>query len=208
MIRVVVVDDQMLVRSGISGLLEMTADIRVVAEASDGAEAVAVIARAQPDVVLLDVRMPLCSGTQLLQRQQGKLPPTILLTTFDDEDTLFEGMRAGAKGFLLKNISVERLAQAIRCVAAGESLFRQLPSGAGSGLATGVPAAASVPTPLTSSETDILALLASGCNNGEIAAALGMSEGTIKNQVSSILYKLEVRDRLRAVLRALELGYI
>ncbi len=205
MIRVVVVDDQMLVRSGISGLLEMTPDIRVVAEASDGAEAVAVIARAKPDVLLLDVRMPHCSGTQLLQREQGRLPPAILLTTFDDEDTLFEGMRAGAKGFLLKNISVERLAQAIRCVAAGESLFRPLPASDG-----GVQRASAVPmpTPLTSSETDILALLATGCNNGEIAAALGLVEGTVKNQVSSILYKLDVRDRLRAVLRALELGYI
>jgi DNA-binding NarL/FixJ family response regulator len=203
-IRVVVVDDQMLVRSGISGLLGMTPDIRVVAEASDGAEAVGVIARAKPDVLLLDVRMPHCTGIELLQQQQALLPPTILLTTFDDDDTLFDGMRAGAKGFLLKNISLDRLAQAIRCVAAGESLFRAGPARR----AGPAPAAAMARAALTGTETEILALLATGCNNGEIAAALGMVEGTIKNQVSSILFKLNVRDRLRAVLRALELGYI
>jgi DNA-binding NarL/FixJ family response regulator len=204
-IRVVVVDDQMLVRSGISGLLERTEDIRVVAEASDGAEAVGVIAHARPDVLLLDVRMPHCTGIELLQRQQGKLPPTILLTTFDDDDTLFDGMRAGAKGFLLKNISVERLAQAIRCVATGESLFGPAQTAQGGGP---LPLQAAPPALLTSTEADILALLATGRNNSEIAAALGMVEGTIKNQVSSILFKLNVRDRLRAVLRGLELGYI
>lgn len=205
MIRVVVVDDQMLVRSGISGLLDLTPDIRVVAQAADGAEAVGVIARAMPDVLLLDVRMPHCTGIELLRRQQGQLPPTILLTTFDDDDTLFEGMRAGAKGFLLKNISVERLAQAIRCVATGESLFRTAHAIERTGPA---PAETGVPALLTNSEVDILALLAAGSNNSEIAAALGMVEGTVKNQVSSILFKLDAKNRWRAVLRGLELGYV
>ena len=210
MIRVVLVDDQMLVRSGIRGLLALTPDIRVVAEASDGAEAVGVIEQAAPDVLLLDVRMPNCSGIELLKAQQGKLPPTILLTTFDDDEALFDGMRSGARGFLLKDISLERLAEGIRSVAAGQTLFRP-------GLtertraafeSSGGPAAPADASRLTARETEILALMAAGFNNGEIAAALGPSEGTIKNHVSNILAKLGVRDRVRAVLRGLELSYI
>lgn len=214
MIRVVLVDDQMLVRSGICGLLELTPDIRVVAEAADGAEAAAVIARARPDVVLLDVRMPHCSGIELLLREQGRMPPTILLTTFDDDDALFDGMRAGAKGFLLKDISLERLAEGIRSVAGGGTLFRPaLTERARASYESAShpgrePAAGSLLERLTSRETEILALMAGGFNNGEIAAALGPTEGTVKNHVSSILAKLGVRDRVRAVLRGLELGYI
>jgi DNA-binding NarL/FixJ family response regulator len=210
MIRVVLVDDQTLVRSGIRGLLELTPDIRVVAEAANGAEAVAVIASAAADILLLDVRMPHCSGIDLLRAQQGKLPPTILLTTFDDDDALFDGMRAGAKGFLLKDISLERLAEGIRSVAAGQTLFRpalteRTRAAYERSVALPMPPAASL---LTERETEILALMAGGFNNAEIAAALGPSEGTVKNHVSSILSKMGVRDRLRAVLRALELGYI
>ncbi|HEX8610290.1 MAG TPA: response regulator transcription factor [Telluria sp.] len=210
MIRVVLVDDQMLVRSGIRGLLDLTADIRVVAEAANGDEAVGVLAQAQADVLLLDVRMPQCSGIELLRRQQGLLPPTILLTTFDDDEALFDGMRAGARGFLLKDISLERLADGIRSVAAGATLFRP-------GLTERTRAAyeqaggatrAPVGPRLTARETEILALMAAGLNNSEIGAALGPSEGTIKNHVSNILAKLAVRDRVRAVLRGLELGYI
>ena len=210
MIRVILVDDQMLVRSGIRGLLDLTPDIRVVAEAADGAEAVRVIAQHAADVLLLDVRMPHCGGLDLLRREQGRLPPAILLTTFDDDDALLDGMRAGARGFLLKDISLERLADGIRRVAAGATLFRpaltertrsayEKPSAA-------VPVA--LATPLTSRETEILALMAAGLNNAEIAHALGPSEGTVKNHVSSILSKLGVRDRVRAVLRGLELGHI
>lgn len=214
MIRLVLVDDQMLVRSGICGLLALTPDIRVVAEAADGDEAFAVIVDTQPDVVLLDIRMPGRSGIALLHalKAQGYLPATILLTTFDDDDALFEGMRAGAKGFLLKDISLERLAEAIRAVAAGGTLFRPAitervlqhlklrdlsPS---SSLA---PAEA-----LTSREIEVLRLMAGGFNNKEIADALGPTEGTIKNHVSSILAKLGVRDRVRAVLRGMEMGII
>ncbi len=209
MIRVVLVDDQTLVRSGIRGLLELTPDIRVVAEATNGIEAVAVIAAANADLLLLDVRMPQCSGIELLRQQHGKLPPTILLTTFDDDDALFDGMRAGAKGFLLKDISLERLAEGIRSVVAGQTLFRPgLTERARSAYERGTPAGAPRPHGLTDRETEILALMAGGFNNAEIAAALGPSEGTVKNHVSSILSKMGVRDRLRAVLRGLELGYI
>lgn len=214
MIRVVLVDDQTLVRSGIRGLLALTADIRVVAEAGNGVEAVPVIATANADLLLLDVRMPQCSGIELLRQQQGRLPPTILLTTFDDDDTLFDGMRAGAKGFLLKDISLERLAEGIRSVAAGQTLFRPgltertRSAYERSTTCSPAPSGMVLQMPLTERETEILALMAGGFNNAEIAAALGPSEGTVKNHVSSILSKMAVRDRLRAVLRGLELGYI
>ncbi len=209
MIRVVLVDDQMLVRSGIRGLLELTPDIRVVAEAADGIEAVHTIANANADIVLLDVRMPQCSGIELLREQQGRMPPTILLTTFDDDVALFDGMRAGAKGFLLKDISLERLAEGIRSVVAGQTLFRPaLTERTRAAYERSAAPAAQFQQQLTERETEILALMAGGFNNAEIAAALGPSEGTIKNHVSSILSKMNVRDRLRAVLRGLELGYI
>lgn len=215
MIRVILVDDQMLVRSGIRGLLDLTPDIRVVAEAADGVEAARVMepgaAQEVADVLLLDVRMPNCSGIELLKRAAGSLPPTILLTTFDDDDALFEGMRAGARGFLLKDISLERLADGIRSVAGGATLFRPALTER-TRAAYEKPASAAPPeplaAPLTSRETEILALMAAGLNNAEIAQALGPSEGTVKNHVSSILSKLGVRDRVRAVLRGLELGHI
>ncbi|MFL6660349.1 MAG: response regulator [Massilia sp.] len=211
MIRVALVDDQTLVRSGIRGLLDLTADIRVVAEAADGADAMAAMAGFEVDLLLLDVRMPHCSGIELLRQQQGKLPPTILLTTFDDDAALFDGMRAGAKGFLLKDISLERLAEGIRSVVAGNTLFRPAltertrSSYERSSLK---PPSDGLKPVLTERETEILALMAAGFNNAEIGAALGPSEGTVKNHVSNILSKLAVRDRLRAVLRGLELGYI
>ena len=215
MIRVALVDDQTLVRSGIRGLLALTPDIRVVAEAADGGEAPAAIAASQADVLLLDVRMPNVSGIELLRRAGPTLPPTILLTTFDDDEALFDGMRAGARGFLLKDISLERLAEGIRSVAAGATLFRPaLTERTRASFERASPAGIAAHTPhtphasLTKRETEILALMAAGFNNGEIAAALGPSEGTIKNHVSNILAKLGVRDRVRAVLRGLELGCI
>jgi len=211
-VRVVLVDDQMLVRSGISGLLALTPDIRVVAEAADGAAALAVVAAARPDVLLLDIRMPQLSGIALLQQSAALLPPTILLTTFDDDEALLDGMRAGAKGFLLKDISLERLADGIRAVAAGATVFRPALT---ERTRSAYESSAGAPSPLredgerlTARETEVLALMAAGFNNGEIATALGPSEGTIKNHVSSILAKLGVRDRVRAVLRGLELGHI
>ena len=218
MIRVILVDDQMLVRSGIRGLLALTADIRVVAEAANGLEALATIRANQADVLLLDVRMPQCSGIELLQMQdteQIQLPATILLTTFDDDDALFAGMRAGAKGFLLKDISLERLADGIRRVAAGATVFRpaltertRASYESQHGIHKDGELGGAARARLTEREIETLALMAAGLNNGEISMALGLSEGTIKNHVSSILSKLLVRDRVRAVLRGIELGWI
>ena len=211
MIRVVLVDDQTLVRSGIRGLLDLTPDIRVVAEAADGLEAVQAIAQARPDAVLLDVRMPTSSGVDLLRRHGATLPPTIMLTTFDDDEALFDCMRLGARGFLLKDISLERLADGIRRVVSGQTLFRPgLTERARSSFEQALPASRAPGSNelLTARETEVLALIAGGFNNAEIALALGPSEGTIKNHVSSILSKLGVRDRVKAVLRGLELGCI
>ena len=213
MIRVVLVDDQHLIRSGIAGLLALTDDIRVVAEAASGRAALDVIAAEAPDVVLLDVRMPGLSGIEVLDalRLAGTLPATILLTTFDDDQVLFHGIRAGARGFLLKDIAPERLADGIRRVARGASLFRPAIT---EHLLSGVRRLApdddtqQLPQALTAREVEILALMAGGFNNSEIAEALGNGEGTVKNHVSSILSKLGVRDRIRAVLRGLELGWI
>jgi DNA-binding NarL/FixJ family response regulator len=213
MIRVVLVDDQTLVRSGIRGLLNLSEDIEVVDEASGGQQAIAVITAARPDVVLLDIRMPGCSGIDVLKalKASGQAVPTILLTTFDDDEALLEGMRAGARGFLLKDISLERLTEAIRSVAAGATLIRPaITERVLQGLkeTTASFPTLSLPDPLTNRETEVLGLMAGGFNNREIAEALGSSEGTVKNHVSSILSKLGVRDRVRAVLRGLELGCI
>lgn len=209
MIRVWLVDDQTLVRSGISGLLGMTADIRVIAESANGSEVEAMIGSVEADLMLLDVRMPVCSGIELLHKHAARLPPTILLTTFDDDAALFDGMKAGARGFLLKDISLERLAEGIRSVVSGRSLFRPtLTERMRSSYERTSMAGGQVPTSLTERETEILALMASGFSNAEIAQALGPTEGTIKNYVSSILSKLGVRDRVRAVLRGLEMGFI
>jgi DNA-binding NarL/FixJ family response regulator len=213
MIRVALVDDQTLVRKGVRGLLETTDDIRVVGEAADGEEAVRVILEARPDLVLLDVRMPRKNGVEVLRdaRLAGQVPPTILLTTFDDDAALLEGIRAGARGFLLKDVSFERLTDSIRAVARGESLI--LPAVTERVLKglEGVRRdfeSAALPDPLTRRETEVLRLMAGGYSNREIARALGATEGTVKNHASSILSKLGVRDRTRAVLKALELGVI
>jgi len=213
MIRVVLVDDQTLMRRGLRGLLDLTPDLRVVAEAADGEEALAAIAASTPDVVLLDVRMPKLGGVDVLRRlaAEGRPPSTILLTTFDDDAALLEGMRAGARGFLLKDVSFERLTDAIRRVAAGESLIRPaVTERVLRGLETLRPEFESLdpPDPLSRRETEVLRLMAGGYNNREIAEAQGTSEGTVKNHVSSILSKLGVRDRTRAVLKGFELGYL
>ena len=208
MIRVMLVDDQTLVRSGIEGLLALTPDIRVTAQAADGMQAQALLAHETPDLLLLDVRMPVCGGLELLRRRGSALPPTLLLTTFDDDEALLEAMRLGARGFVLKDISLERLAEGIRRVVAGQTLFRPaLTERTRAGCERSTPTA-SPPALLTARETEVLALMAAGLSNAEIAGALGPGEGTIKNHVSNILSKLGVRDRVRAVLRGLELGCI
>ena len=213
MIRVVLVDDQTLVRRGIRSLLELAGDINIVAEAGDGDEALSAIRGSRPDAVLLDVRMPKRSGVEVLQALQnsGELPPTILLTTFDDDEVLLEGVKAGARGYLLKDVSLEQLTEAIRTVASGGTLIR--PAVTERAL-RGLEhirrdfESLSPPDPLTRRELEILRLMAGGYSNKEIADALGTAEGTVKNHASSILSKLGVRDRTRAVLKALELGYI
>ncbi|HXD16173.1 MAG TPA: response regulator transcription factor [Vicinamibacterales bacterium] len=213
MIRVVLVDDQTLVRRGVRALLELTGDIAIVGEADDGVAGAAMIRRERPDVVLLDVRMPKAGGLDLLRdlRASGELPPTILLTTFDDDDALLEGVKAGARGYLLKDVSLEQLTGAIRAVAAGETLIRPVVT---ERVLRGLEHvrrdfdALDPPDPLTKREVEILRLMAGGYSNREIADALGTAEGTIKNHASSILSKLGVRDRTRAVLKALERGYI
>ena len=213
MIRVVLVDDQTLVRSGIRSLLELDAGISIVAEAADGEEALVVIRRQHPDVVLLDVRMPRKNGVEVLQELTagGDCPPTILLTTFDDDAVLLNALKAGASGYLLKDVSLEQLTDAIRTVAAGGSVIRPaVTDRVLKGLEHIRPSfdALSPPDPLTKREVEILRLMAGGYSNREIADALGTAEGTVKNHASSILSKLGVRDRTRAVLKALELGYI
>jgi DNA-binding NarL/FixJ family response regulator len=212
-IRVVLVDDQTLVRRGICSLLELAGDIAIVAEASDGDEGIAAIRREHPDVVLLDVRMPGKNGLDVLRDLQASasLPPTILLTTFDDDEVLLEAVKAGARGYLLKDVSLERLTDAVRSVAAGGTVIRPALT---ERVLRGLEHvrrdfdALDPPDPLTKREVEILRLMAGGYSNREIADALGTAEGTVKNHASSILSKLGVRDRTRAVLKALERGYI
>lgn len=212
MIRVALVDDQMLVRRGVRALLELAGDIEIVGEASGAEEGVALVRAERPDVLLLDVRMPGRNGLDLLRELlgAGELPPTILLTTFDDDEALLDGLKAGARGFLLKDVSLERLTDAIEKVARGETLIRPaVTESVLRGLEHVRPNFDALiwPDPLTKRELEILRLMAGGYSNREIAVALGAAEGTIKNHASSIFSKLGVRDRTRAVLRGLELGY-
>lgn len=215
MIRVGLVDDQTLVRAGIRALLSLVPDVEVAFEAEDGAGALRALeaAAGRPDVVLLDLRMPGLDGIGVLRalRNAGCLPPTIVLTTFDDDALMLEAIRWGARGFLLKDISLERLAEAIRTVAAGGTLLQpaiterllRAALGAGTGFDSSV-----APEPLTEREIEVLRLMTGGFSNREIADSLGVAEGTAKNHISNILAKLGVRDRTRAVLKALELGLV
>lgn len=213
MIRVCVVDDQTLVRQGIRTLLGLVSDLEVVAEADGGDAALALIPDTKPDVVLLDLRMPDKDGLEVLRelRRAGALPPTIVLTTFDEDALFLEAIRAGAKGFLLKDVSLERLTEAIRTVAAGGTLIQ--PAVTERILRAALEAGCQFPSldppdPLTDREVEILRLMTGGYNNREIADALGVAEGTVKNHISSILSKLGVRDRTRAVLKGLEMGIV
>lgn len=213
MIRVVLVEDEMLVRHGIIGLLGLAPDISVVAEAADGEEALSVIPEFRPDVVLLDVRMPRRSGLEVLEALHGTgaLPPTILLTTFDDDSALLKGIQLGARGFLLKDVSIEKLTEAIRMVAAGGTILRPaVTEHAMKRLGEAHTDFESLERPdrLTKREIEVLRLMTGGYSNREIGAALDTAEGTVKNHISSILSKLGVRDRVRAVLKGLESGLI
>jgi DNA-binding NarL/FixJ family response regulator len=213
MIEVCLVDDQTLVRQGIRSLLELSDSIRVIAEAGDGMQAVETIPRVKPDVVLLDMRMPGMSGLDVLNAlaSSNQLPPTIILTTFDDDQLVLAGIKAGARGYLLKDVTLDQLVNAIQTVAEGGSLVQPAVT---QRLLSGLEGlhnqflSLEQPDPLTDRETEILRLMAGGYSNKEIANSLGVAEGTVKNHVSNILSKLGVRDRTRAVLKAFELGIV
>jgi DNA-binding NarL/FixJ family response regulator len=211
-IRVFIADDQALVRQGLRALLEVEPEIEIVGEAARGDEALDRLRTQQVDVALLDVRMPGKSGIEVLRelRQVDALPPTLMLTTFDDAEAVLESIRAGARGFLLKDVSFEQLISAIRAIASGATVFQpamtqrlveraQSPQNA---------VTAAVVEPLTDREIEVVRLMAGGYSNGEIAHALRVAEGTVKNHVSNILAKFGARDRTRAVLKALEAGLL
>ncbi len=211
MTRVVVVDDQTLVRQGIRSLLEV-AEVEVAGEADDGLAALDVIAATLPDVVLLDLRMPRYDGIWTLERlrERGVETPVLVLTTFNDDDLVLKALRAGARGYLLKDVTVEQLTGAVRALAGGgtlsapsitDRLLRAIRSGPS-------PAAHAPVQELTERELEVLRLVAEGYSNREIAGALFLAEGTVKNHVSTILLKLDARDRTNAVLRALHEGIL
>ncbi|HET6592107.1 MAG TPA: response regulator transcription factor [Xanthomonadales bacterium] len=213
MIKVMLVDDQNLVRKGVRSLLELSDEIEVVAEAADGAEAIRMVPEVKPDVVLLDMRMPGLSGLDVLRELAGKgvLPATIILTTFDDDELVLAGIQSGARGYLLKDVALADLVSAIKTVANGGSIVKPAVT---QRLLKGLEklqnqfSSLDQPDPLTERETEILRLMAGGYSNKEIANSLGVAEGTVKNHVSNILSKMGVRDRTRAVLKAFELGQI
>jgi len=209
-IRVCLVENETLVRQGLRRVLELAPDVAVVGEARDGEEALRVIAESRPDVVLLDVRMPRLDGLGVLRALRGR-PPCLLLTTFDDPDVVLDGIRAGARGYLLKDVSFEVLAAAIRAIAAGGSFMQPSVTERVLRGLDGVrahPDLDDAHEKLTDRELEVLRLLAGGYSNAEIAGALGVAERTVKNHVSAVLAKLYVRDRTRAVLKALGLGII
>lgn len=213
MIRVMLVDDQTLVRQGVRSLLELAEGVEVAAEAVDGEDAIERIPGVAPDVLLLDMRMPKKSGLEVLRTlsASGELPPTIILTTFDDDDIVLAGIQAGAKGYLLKDVDLEELVEAVHAVAAGKSIVKPAVTErmlAGLKQVKTEFSSLDRPDPLTERETEILRLMAGGYSNKEVANALNVAEGTVKNHVSNILSKLGVRDRTRAVLKAFELGVI
>ena len=213
MTRVVIVDDQALIRQGITGLLQV-AGIDVVGEADDGSNAIEVITRTAPDVVLLDMRMPRFDGIWTLDRLQEKGIdiPVLMLTTFDDDALVLDALRAGARGYLLKDVTLDQLTNAVHTLAAGgtlvaptvtDRLLRAIRSGPSPVEPDAPPA-----QELTDRELDVLRLVASGYSNRQIAEALFLAEGTVKNHLSTILAKLGARDRTNAVLRALHDGIL
>lgn len=216
-IRVLLVDDQALFREGLHTLLALHDDIEIVGEASNGEEALAAAAEFKPDVILIDLRMPVLDGVAATERLKAIQPLSrvIILTTFDDDEYIFEGLRAGAVGYLLKDVSSEKLVEAIRAADRGEGFLQ--PSIAAKvvaefsrlvGQSGNSPSKNQLVEPLSERELEILHLVAAGDSNKEIAAKLYITEGTVKNHVTNILGKLGVRDRTQAALRARELGLI
>jgi DNA-binding NarL/FixJ family response regulator len=213
-VRVLVVDDQEMVRAGFSALLDGQPDLEVVGQASNGAEAVELAGRLEPDVILMDVRMPVLDGLAATRQilggaAPGESPRVIMLTTFDLDEYVYDALRAGASGFLLKHSSPDELAAAVRVVAAGDALLapsitRRLVED----FAKVQPVLPAIAGGLTPRETDVLRLIARGQSNREIAATLVLAEQTVKTHVSRILTKLDLRDRAQAVVYAYEAGVV
>lgn len=211
----VIADDQLLFREGLRTLLSTRPEIEIVGEAADGEEAVALVDRFQPSVVLMDLRMPRLDGIQATARIRARWPsiPVLVLTTFDDDANLFGALRAGAAGYLLKDVSSETLVAAIHAAARGESFLQSTVTGRVVAafarlMETGGPKAEALVLPLSPREREILALLGAAASNKEIADKLHLAEGTVKNHVTNILTKLDVRDRTHAAIRARHLGLV
>ncbi|MFG2195001.1 response regulator [Streptomyces sp. NPDC048639] len=214
-IRVVIADDQMMVRQGFTVLLNTHPDIEVVGQAVDGLDAVAQVTRSRPDVVLMDIRMPELGGIEATRRITADLPEVrvLVLTTFDLDEYVYEALRAGASGFLLKDASADQLADAVRVVASGDAL---LSPGVTRRLIAEFSRISGSPRPperervgsLTERETEVLALIAQGLSNAEIAEQLVVAEQTVKTHVSRILVKLGLRDRTQAAVFAYETGIV
>ena len=215
-IRVLLADDQALFREGLDTLLSVHKDIEVVGQASNGLEVVDLALKLHPDVILMDMQMPILNGIGATRRLKQSLPEcrVIMLTTFNDNETIFDALRAGAVGYLLKDVGSAQLAESIRATSKGESILD--PSVAAkvvqefSRVSSMVPATSSevLPEPLSEREVELLGLIASGLNNKEIGETLFITEGTVKNHITHILGKLGVRDRTQAVLKAKELRLI
>ena len=211
MIRILLVDDQSLFREGLRTLLSTQADLEVVGEAANGAQAVLTAQTSKPDVVLMDLRMPVLDGVAATRQMRSVLPSAqvIILTTFDDDELVFDGLRAGALGYLLKDTPLDTLVEAIHAAARGESFLQ--PSIAAKVVAefarmSAPPKKAELAEPLSERELEILKKVCAGASNKEIGAALFITEGTVKNHLSNILGKLGVRDRTQAAMKAKELG--
>lgn len=218
-VRILLVDDQQMLRVGLRTLLELQPGMKVVGEGVSGREAIDLYESLRPDIVLMDVRMPDLDGVEATRRLRARWPEArvIILTTFDDDEYVFEGLRAGALGYLLKDVSIEDLADAIHKVMAGGVLIE--PSVAAkvvaelARLSSAYPQPRStsiggLPEPLSPREREILALVAEGLTNREIAGRLFLAEGTVRNYVTAILDKIGARDRTQAALRARELGLL
>lgn len=211
-IDVLIVDDQQLARAGLRMILDGQPDIRIVGEGGDGAEAVSLARRLRPTVAILDIRMPRVDGLEATRRIVAAEPATriLLLTTFDLDEYAYEGLRAGASGFLLKDAPAEDIVHAVRTVARGDTTLaptvtrRLIEEHVGRPRPDAFPALEA----LTSRELDVLRLLAVGCSNAEIGDRLGLSEATVKTHVGRVLDKLGVRDRVQAVICAYESGLV